>query len=106
MLLLKEETFGPVIAICKIQNLEEGLAYANDSRYGLAGFIFCSNFAKGIRLCEKLEVGQVWLNNIEKSSNHAPFGGIKESGIGREKGKYGIEEYLEYKTMYLKYEQN
>ena len=103
MLLLKEETFGPVIGICKIEDHEQGLTLANNNKFGLAGFIFCKDIITGIDLCERMEVGQVWLNNIQRSSNYVPFGGIKESGIGREKGKYGIESYLEYKTMYLKY---
>jgi succinate-semialdehyde dehydrogenase/glutarate-semialdehyde dehydrogenase len=49
-------------------------------------------------------VGSVWLNDIQRSSHHVPFGGMKESGLGREKGRYGVEAYLEYKTMYLSYE--
>jgi len=51
-----------------------------------------------------MEVGSVWLNDIHRSSHYVPFGGMKESGVGREKGRYGVESYLEYKTMYLSYE--
>ena len=54
-------------------------------------------------MAERLEAGSVWVNNIQRSRNDAPFGGMKESGIGREKGRYGVEAYLEYKTIYLSY---
>ena len=104
MLVLTEETFGPIIGICPVDSAFEGLEHANNSRYGLAGFVFCRDLAKGLTLCEGMEAGSVWLNDIHRSSHYVPFGGMKESGIGREKGRYGVESYLEYKTMYLSYE--
>ncbi|WP_108482396.1 aldehyde dehydrogenase family protein [Oceaniglobus ichthyenteri] len=104
MLVLSEETFGPVLGICPVDNAFDGLRHANDNRYGLAGFVFSGDLAKGLTLCEGLEAGSVWLNDIHRSSHYVPFGGMKESGLGREKGRYGVESYLEYKTMYLSYE--
>lgn len=104
MLILTEETFGPVIGICPVDNGFEGLRHANNNRYGLAGFVFARDLALGLTLCEGLEAGSVWLNDIQRSSHYVPFGGMKESGIGREKGRYGVESYLEYKTIYLSYE--
>ena len=104
MLVLTEETFGPVVGVCPVDNASDALRFANDNRYGLAGFVFCADLAKGLTLCEGLEAGSVWLNDIHRSSHYVPFGGIKESGLGREKGRYGVESYLEYKTMYLSYE--
>jgi acyl-CoA reductase-like NAD-dependent aldehyde dehydrogenase len=104
MLILKEETFGPVLGICPVDTAAEGLAHANNSLYGLAGFIFCRDLAKGLTLCEGMEAGLVWLNDIQRSSHYVPFGGMKQSGLGREKGRYGVESYLEYKTIYLSYE--
>jgi succinate-semialdehyde dehydrogenase / glutarate-semialdehyde dehydrogenase len=104
MLILTEETFGPVLGICPVDSGFDGLRHANDNRYGLAGFVFCRDLAKGLTLCEGLEAGSVWLNDIQRSSHYVPFGGMKQSGLGREKGRYGIEAYLEYKTMYLSYE--
>jgi hypothetical protein len=77
---------------------------ANDNRYGLAGFVFTRDLARGLALCEGLEAGSVWLNDIQRSSHYEPFGGVKESGLGREKGRYGVESYLEWKTMYLSFE--
>lgn len=104
MLVLTEESFGPVLGICPIDSSAEALGHANSSRYGLAGFVFTADLAKGLTLCEGMEAGSVWLNDIHRSSHYVPFGGMKESGMGREKGHYGVESYLEYKTMYLSYE--
>jgi acyl-CoA reductase-like NAD-dependent aldehyde dehydrogenase len=104
MLIMREETFGPVLGVAPVESAAEALALANQSRYGLAGFVFCRDLAKGLTLCEGLEAGSVWLNDIHRSSHYVPFGGMKESGLGREKGRYGVESYLEYKTMYLSYE--
>jgi succinate-semialdehyde dehydrogenase/glutarate-semialdehyde dehydrogenase len=104
MLILQQETFGPVIGICPVDNAQDALREANNSRFGLAGFVFCADLAKGWALCEGLEAGSVWLNDIQRGSPYAPFGGMKESGFGREKGRYGVEAYLECKSMYLSYE--
>lgn len=105
MLLMREETFGPVIGIAPVDSPAEALRLANDSRFGLAAFVFTRNLARGLALCEGLEAGSVWLNDIQRSSHHVPFGGMKESGLGREKGRYGVESYLEYKTLYLSWEE-
>lgn len=104
MLLLAEETFGPVLGLCAVENAREALELANASRFGLAGFVFTRDLARGLALCEALEAGSVWLNDIQRSSHHEPFGGMKESGLGREKGRAGIESYLEQKTVYLAWE--
>lgn len=104
MLILTEETFGPVLGICPVDSAFDALRHANASRYGLAGFVFAGDLAKGLTLCEGMEAGSIWLNDIHRSSHYVPFGGMKESGLGREKGRYGVESYLEYKTMYLSYE--
>jgi acyl-CoA reductase-like NAD-dependent aldehyde dehydrogenase len=104
MLVLTEETFGPVLGLCPVDDPWQALRHANDNRYGLAGFVFTRDLARGLTLCEGMEAGSVWLNDIQRSSHYEPFGGVKESGLGREKGRYGVESYLEYKTMYLSYE--
>lgn len=104
MAILQDETFGPVIGIAPVDSAFDGLKRANDSIYGLAGFVFCGDLARGLSLCEGMEAGSVWLNDIQRGSPHAPFGGMKQSGIGREKGRYGVESYLEYKSIYLSYE--
>lgn len=104
MLVLTEETFGPVLGLCPVDDPWQALRHANDNRYGLAGFVFTRDLARGLTLCEGIEAGSVWLNDIQRSSHYEPFGGVKESGLGREKGRYGVESYLEYKTIYLSYE--
>ena len=106
MLIMREETFGPVIGIAPVDSPAQAIELANASPYGLAGFVFTNNLALGLNLCEALEAGSVWLNDIQRSSHYVPFGGVKESGIGREKGRYGVESYLEYKTMYLSYDRS
>ncbi|MCB1382836.1 MAG: aldehyde dehydrogenase family protein [Notoacmeibacter sp.] len=104
MVIMREETFGPVIGLAPVDSDTQALKLANDSIYGLAAFVFARDLARGLTLCEGLEAGSVWLNDIQRSSHHVPFGGMKQSGLGREKGRYGVESYLEYKTMYLSYE--
>ena len=104
MLIMAEETFGPVLGVTPVADAAEALSLANASRYGLAGFVFSGDLARGLTLAEGMEAGSVWLNDIYRSSHYVPFGGMKESGLGREKGRYGVESYLEYKTMYLSYE--
>ncbi|MBV7410670.1 aldehyde dehydrogenase [Maritimibacter sp. DP1N21-5] len=104
MLLMREETFGPVIGVQPVDSAAEALRLANGSEFGLAGFVFTHDLGRGLALCEGLEAGSVWLNDIQRSSHHVPFGGVKQSGLGREKGRYGVEAYLEYKTMYLSWE--
>ena len=104
MLVMTEETFGPVLGVMPFDDKVEALRLANDTRYGLAGFVFARNLATALALGEEIEAGSVWINDIHRSNHNVPFGGMKESGIGREKGRYGVESYLEYKTLYLAYD--
>ena len=104
MLVMTEETFGPVLGIMAFDDRREALRLANQTRYGLAGFVFSENLATALTMAEGIEAGSVWVNNIHRSSHSLPFGGMKESGFGREKGRYGIEAYLEYKSIYLSYD--
>ena len=99
MKIATEETFGPVAPLFVFSEEEEGVAMANDSEYGLASYFFSQNMARCFRVTEALEYGMVGVNTGVLSSESAPFGGMKESGIGREGSKYGIEEYLEIKYM-------
>jgi succinate-semialdehyde dehydrogenase / glutarate-semialdehyde dehydrogenase len=103
MLVMTEETFGPVLGVMPFDEKTEALRLANDTRYGLAGFVFSGNLATALALGEEIEAGSIWINNIHRSNHNVPFGGMKESGIGREKGRYGVESYLEYKTLYVSY---
>ena len=99
MLIMKEETFGPVAPLMSFRKEEEVLEIANDTEYGLASYIYTNDLNRMWRVSEKLECGMVSVNGGLFSNEVAPFGGIKESGIGREGSKYGIEEYLECKYI-------
>jgi succinate-semialdehyde dehydrogenase/glutarate-semialdehyde dehydrogenase len=99
MICMKEETFGPLAPVTTFKTEEEAIERANDSEYGLAAYVFTENLGRAIRISEKLEYGIVGLNDGLPSVAQAPFGGFKESGLGREGGHYGIEEYLEVKYI-------
>lgn len=101
MAICKEEIFGPVASILPFSTEEEVIERANDTRYGLASYIFTSNMGRIIRLSESLEFGLVGVNDVGGYTHEVPFGGFKESGIGREGGIKGIEEYMEEKTVVL-----
>lgn len=101
MLIMSEETFGPAIGICKVKSLDEAIRLSNDSRYGLAAFLFTNNIKDGLKAINQLEAGSIWVNRIHKAYEVMPFGGMKQSGYGREKSKYGFNEYLELKSVYL-----
>ncbi|MFC5603421.1 NAD-dependent succinate-semialdehyde dehydrogenase [Sporosarcina koreensis] len=99
MVCMQEETFGPVAPITTFSSEEEVLRRANDSIYGLAAYVFTENISRGIRMSEKLEYGIVGLNDGLPSTPQAPFGGFKQSGLGREGGHHGLDEYIEVKYI-------
>ena len=94
-----EETFGPVAGIARFTSEEEAIRQANDTPYGLAAYFFSRDLGRVWRVSEGLEYGIVGINTGVISTEVAPFGGVKESGIGREGSKYGIEEWLELKYL-------
>ncbi len=97
--LLKEEIFGPVAPVRAFESEEEAIAAANDTEFGLVAYVYTSDFKRALRVCEELETGMIGLNQGMVSNAAAPFGGIKQSGFGREGGYEGIEEYLETKYV-------
>ena len=99
--ILKEEVFGPVAPITGFDTEEEGIAAANDTEYGLAAYVYTQSLDRALRVAEAIESGMVGVNRGEISDAAAPFGGIKESGFGREGGTEGIEEYLDTKYIAL-----
>ncbi|SDI49405.1 NAD-dependent succinate-semialdehyde dehydrogenase [Natribacillus halophilus] len=102
MACMNEETFGPLAPISTFKTEEEAIERANNTIYGLASYLFTSDVSKAIRLSEQLEYGIVGLNDGGPSTAQAPFGGWKESGIGREGGHQGMDEFLETKYISLK----
>jgi len=99
MTICKEEIFGPVQSIQKVKNMEDAIERANHNNYGLAAAVFTEDVGKAIYVSNSLRAGTVWVNTYNTLSNAAPFGGFKESGIGREGGQYGLENYTEVKTV-------
>src|SRR5690606_15877798 len=99
MAMMNEETFGPVAPIIEFEDEAEVIREANDGPYGLAAYLFTNDLSRAFRVSEELEYGIVGVNDGVPSTPHAPFGGVKQSGIGREGGHWGIEEYLEVKYV-------
>jgi succinate-semialdehyde dehydrogenase/glutarate-semialdehyde dehydrogenase len=97
--LLSTEVFGPVAPLIRFGTEAEVLETANDTEFGLVGYVFTQDLARALRVSEALEVGMVGLNTGVVSDPAAPFGGIKQSGLGREGGRVGIEEFLETKYV-------
>jgi succinate-semialdehyde dehydrogenase/glutarate-semialdehyde dehydrogenase len=96
---LKEEIFGPVAPVKGFASEEEAITAANDTEYGLVAYVYTQDLKKAFRVCEALETGMIGLNQGVVSNAGAPFGGVKQSGFGREGGKVGIDEYLETKYV-------
>ena len=101
MLIAREETFGPVAALFRFQTEDEAIALANATEFGLAAYFYARDVGRVWRVAEALESGMVGINTGLISTEVAPFGGVKESGLGREGSKYGIEEFLEVKYLCL-----
>jgi succinate-semialdehyde dehydrogenase/glutarate-semialdehyde dehydrogenase len=101
MLLASEETFGPVAPLFRFETEDEAIAIANGTPFGLAAYFYTENFKRSWRVAEALEFGMVGLNTGLISTEVAPFGGVKQSGLGREGSQLGIDEYLEIKTLHV-----
>ncbi len=99
MLIAREETFGPVAPLFGFDTEKEAIALANDTPFGLAAYFYTRDLGRAWRVAEGLEYGMVGINEGVISTEVAPFGGIKESGLGREGSKYGIDDYLEMKYV-------
>ena len=99
MMVSREETFGPVAPLFRFETDEDAIAMANDTEFGLAAYFYARDIGRVWRMAEALETGIVGINTGIISTEVAPFGGVKESGLGREGSKYGIEEFLEIKYL-------
>lgn len=101
MRIAQEEVFGPVLAIIRFKDEAEAIAIANDVRFGLAAGVWTSDIGRAFRMSEKLQAGTVWVNTYRAVSFMAPFGGYKDSGLGRENGIDAIKEYLQTKSVWI-----
>jgi succinate-semialdehyde dehydrogenase/glutarate-semialdehyde dehydrogenase len=99
MAVMREETFGPVAPLVRFATEADAIRLANNTEFGLAGYFYSRDIGRVWRVAEAMETGMVGINTGILSNEVGPFGGVKESGLGREGSKYGIEEYLE--TKYL-----
>ncbi|WP_100013168.1 NAD-dependent succinate-semialdehyde dehydrogenase [Lentibacillus sediminis] len=99
MLVMNEETFGPLMPVQTFRDEDVAVAKANDTDYGLAAYIFTETTSRAIRVAEKLEYGIVGVNDVFPAAAEAPFGGIKQSGVGKEGGHHGMDEFLEKKYV-------
>ena len=96
---MKDEIFGPVAPVFRFEKEEDAVAMANDTEFGLASYFYTSNLGRAFRVMEGLKYGMVGVNEGIITTPEAPFGGVKESGIGREGGHQGIEDYLDTKYV-------
>src|SRR5689334_20358724 len=99
MVICSEETFGPIAPVLVFDDEDEAIAMANATTYGLAGYIYTRDVSRAIRVAEALDFGMIGINDINPTSAAVPFGGIKESGLGREGARAGIAEYLDTKVL-------
>ena len=101
MLVATQETFGPLAVVFKFETEDQAVQMANDTEYGLAAYCYTRDLGRAWRMSEQLEYGMVGINKGLISNEVAPFGGVKESGLGREGSVLGLDEFLEVKTWHL-----
>lgn len=101
MPIARQEIFGPVLVVLPFRSLSEAIQLANDSEYGLAAYIWTQDVSKALECSRKIRAGRIWVNSALQGYPELPLGGYKQSGNGRETGRYGIEEYTELKSIHL-----
>jgi succinate-semialdehyde dehydrogenase / glutarate-semialdehyde dehydrogenase len=100
---LREEVFGPVVLVKRFHDIEAAIGEANATPYGLAAYLFTRDLGAALEWSDRLEAGSVWVNGVHQAYPETPFGGMKQSGLGREKSRAGLEEFTELKALYLSY---
>jgi acyl-CoA reductase-like NAD-dependent aldehyde dehydrogenase len=101
MRIAQEEVFGPILSIIRFKDEDEAVALANDVRFGLGSGVWTKDIGRSIRVAERLQAGMVWVNSYRAVSYMSPFGGYKDSGLGRENGIDAIREYLQTKSVWI-----
>lgn len=101
----REELFGPIAAVTRVRDLDEAIAFANDSKYGLAASIYTADLATAMRAASELEAGTIWINDPLRDNEAAAFGGTKMSGFGRELGPEGLDTFTQAKHVHIAFEQ-
>jgi acyl-CoA reductase-like NAD-dependent aldehyde dehydrogenase len=101
MRVAREEIFGPVVCVLPFKGEAEAIALANDSDYGLAGAVWTQDINRAIRVARAVETGKMWVNTYHEIPAHTPFGGYKESGLGREAHKSMLDAYSQKKNIYI-----
>lgn len=101
MRIFKEEIFGPCVSVITFKDEAEAIELANDTTYGLGAALFTRNLTKAHRVAAEIEAGMVWINSSNDSDVRVPFGGVKQSGIGRELGEAGLSSYYNIKSVHL-----
>lgn len=101
MRIAQEEVFGPVLAVLRFEDETHAIRIANDIKFGLAAGVWTKSLRRAMLMSEKLKAGTVWINNYRSTSYTTPFGGFKDSGIGREGGIEAVKEYMEVKSVWL-----
>jgi lactaldehyde dehydrogenase/glycolaldehyde dehydrogenase len=103
MAIMQDEVFGPVVPVMRVTDFDEGLRLANESRYGLSAYVFTKDMRRMMRLVRELKFGEIYVNRPGGDAVHAYHAGIRDSGIGGEDGKYGLDAYFQKKTMYVNF---
>ena len=101
MRIAQEEVFGPVLAVIPFRDEDEAVAIANDSRFGLGAGVWTSDIGRAFRMADRIQSGTVWVNTYRFSAAQAPFGGVRKSGYGRERGAESVGEYLRTKNVLI-----
>jgi aldehyde dehydrogenase (NAD+) len=101
MCIAQEEIFGPVLSLIKYESVDEAIRMANDTIYGLAGSVWSKDIPRAVSVASRIKAGTVWVNDHHLLSAAAPHGGYKQSGIGRELGRRGLDEYLQVKHVHV-----
>ena len=101
MRIFQEEIFGPVVTIMPFEDEEQAVEFANDSKYGLSGSVWTRDIGRALRVVRAFETGMISVNSSSSVHIEAPFGGMKQSGVGREQGMVALDHYSEYKSVFI-----